>query len=323
MRAEMLPVDEEVGRVSASANWPSTLVDLERVMREGECGGELTAMPSLFRTVPRRGIKLRTGRILSFVRADIVGGVFGRDESWLRVWRGVVGGSGVSSIGKDDVGGVDPSEGVVSRLGGGELRPDLATASPWRRFVARWSSSETAELQLALDTERASPVRTGTAVTTGWAASPLKTWGTGERPDPRLIPRTDPSCESADDGDGALDLTWRPGVAMSSADSCTPFPFGPLRGCPTASPCLELELVAGTRRAGVRGRGVSFASVGGRFSLGFIGGLGSDDAPFAAASITAWAVRQDSRRLGSPILPISSDSAACIAAGVQRPCLGG
>jgi hypothetical protein len=81
----------------------------------------------------RRGRRLRERGVVSFWWE--VGGA--RPEpSMSRVVVGGVMGSSPSAIGK--VIGGSSSLGVVSRLGGGELNPDLGSGeSPLRRFVAR------------------------------------------------------------------------------------------------------------------------------------------------------------------------------------------
>lgn len=113
-------------------------------------------------SAPRLGI----ARPFSLLRLGD-GGVRG----WLHscfVCCGGVCGSSCSAIGN-----VPPSSspnGVESRLGGGELSPDLASGeSPGRRFGERMSISELLELQLALEGERAS---TGWAVRSPFGNSP-------------------------------------------------------------------------------------------------------------------------------------------------------
>lgn len=88
--------------------------------------------------------------------------------------------------------------GVESRLGGGELRPDLESGeSPGRRFGERMSISELLELQLALEDERAS---TGWAIRSAFGNSPRTLWepeeATGARVDPRFTPLAEASVRS-------------------------------------------------------------------------------------------------------------------------------
>lgn len=219
---------------------------------------------------PRRGIKLRER---GSSRCAGLGGVITCVlESKVSLDAGGVVGSSLSSIGKVVGAGGRSSAGVVSRLGGGELRPDLARGeSPLRRFVARWSSSDTLELQLALEvdrTRRPACVSARRGVLAGGGAWPRTGWGeeTGVRPEPRLIPRTEPSPRS-EDGDGGIDwvvvrfgveLRERMGGRFFSGSGVTSTSVRPLRGWQGASPPLPEGVGAGTRLAGVKGReGVS------------------------------------------------------------------
>lgn len=127
--------------------------------------------------------------------------------------------------------GKGSSSGVTSRLGGGELRPvfERGEVSPRWRFVARWSSSDAVELQLIVDVERTRALDDGTP-NCGMVSARM---GTGARPEPRLVPRTDPAgLDRSVGGEGASDLTLRAGVADSGdlLSTTARRPFGPLRG---------------------------------------------------------------------------------------------
>lgn len=169
---------------------------------------------------------------------------------------GGVCGSSCSTIGSS------PPKGEESRLGGGELSPDLASGeSPGRRFGQRRSISELLELQLAFEDERAS---VGCVVRSAFGDSPrtlcVSDDATGVRVEPRFTPLAEASVRSLATRE-ELGVEWCTSSATTVTSIVVFLPRGPLRGCPTASPCLVVVLLDWTTRAGVSGRRARDSSV--------------------------------------------------------------
>lgn len=177
---------------------------------------------------PRRGIRL----LGCCVAVDGVGGAW--PVKGAVAWRGVLGPSSPSSMKGNEVVWRSSAAGVDSRLGGGELKPDLGRGASARRLVARWSSSDALELQLAFELERMSR-----DVLSEVLGVKLLSCGTGARPEPRFTPRMVSLRLGVE---GASGVTSRRAAAMMSSSSMfsgTSGALSPLRGWPSASPALE------------------------------------------------------------------------------------